>query len=490
MFIHFIIYEIIYHDLYLNYFIFYLMMKREETLAYIDKEFDTNVIPTLMEYIKIDNLSPFFDPQWETNGKLEKAAQLIVDWVNKQNVKGLKASVIKDDKLSPVIWINIDSNGGNGNVLMYGHFDKQPHFDGWIEGTGPTTPKIIGDLLYGRGGADDGYATFASVLSIKALQQFDVKHGTINILIEGSEESGSPHLMHYVEKFADKIGTPDLLVCLDSGCKDYERIWITSSLRGNLVKNIKVECLKESLHSGGTGHAPDSFTVIRQLLDRLEDSKTSEVVKDFHVEIPDAKYKEAKNVTSILGEEIILPKRLEGVKLIHNDLSELYLNGTWRPTLCILGQTGLPSHLFAGNVLRESTTIRLSMRIPPTLNADKASEIFDQIILSNPPYNAKISIESRKPSFGWAAKEFSQKLYKSLSESSLSLWGEDCQTNGEGGTIPFINSLSQKFENCDFLVIGVLGPGSNAHAANETLNIPYCKKLITALVHALSDKFN
>ena len=466
-------------------------MDRLETLKYIDSEFDGHVIPTLMEYIKIDNLSPFFDPEWNVNGKAERAAEILIDWVNKQNIAGLKAEVLKMDSLSPIIWVEIASNGGEGTVFMYGHFDKQPHFDGWIEGTGPTTPKIIGDLLYGRGGADDGYAIFSSVMSIKSIQKSGLKHGNIKILIEGSEESGSPHLMQYVEKLSDKIGTPNLLVCLDSGCKDYERLWITTSLRGNIVKNIKVECLQESCHSGlGTGHVPDSFTVIRQLLDRIEDSKTSKVVNDFEVVIPESKLKEAKEVSSILGNEFVIAKKLNGVDYLTNDLTDLYLNGTWRPTLCVLGQTGLPHHSTAGNVLRDSTSIRISLRIPPMLDANKASERLNEIITSNPPYNSKITIEDRKPGFGWSAKEFNPKLSRSLNLSSNEYWGKNAQTVGEGGSIPFINSLAEKFPDGDFLVLGVLGPGSNAHAANETLNIPYCKRVTCTLIHAIVDVFN
>lgn len=466
-------------------------MDYSKSTEYINKEFDENVLPTLIDYIKIDNLSPAFDPEWATNGKAEKAAELLSNWALKQGVKGLSSQVMKIEGLSPIVFIEIESTGAEGSVFMYGHFDKQPHFDGWIEGTGPCTPKIIGDLLYGRGGADDGYALFGSVLSIKTLQAQGVKHPKVNILIEGSEESASIHLMQYIEKLADKIGQPELLVCLDSGVKDYERLWITTSLRGAIMKDIEVKCLKEAVHSGlGTGQGPDSFTVIRQLLDRLEDAKTGEVVQDFQVNIPESKFQEAKNVSDILGNKFALAKLEDGVKFIQDDLTKLYLGGTWKATLCVIGQTGLPPHEGAGNVLRASTSIRISMRLPPTKSPQEASEQIDQILLKDPPYNSKITVKTVGFGPGFASDEFSEKLNNSLKRSGKEVWGNDIQTFGEGGSIPFLNSLKVKFPKSDFLVMGILGPGSNAHAANETLHIPYTKKVITVLSHAVGDKFN
>lgn len=466
-------------------------MEYTKSTEFVNKEFEESVLPSLIDYIKIDNLSPNFDPEWATNGKAEKAADLLLNWTLNQGIKGLKADIIKLEGLSPIVFIEIDSTGADGNVFMYGHFDKQPHFDGWIEGTGPCNPKIIGDLLYGRGGADDGYALYGSVLSIKTLQNFGVKHPKITILIEGSEESGSIHLMQYIEKLQDKIGKPDLLVCLDSGVKDYERLWITTSLRGAVIKDIEVKCLKEAVHSGlGTGQGPDSFTVIRQLLDRLEDSKTGDVVQDFQVNIPESKYEEAKSVAEILGDKFALAKLEEEVKFVRDDLTELYIGGTWKAALCVIGQSGLPPHEGAGNVLRASTAIRISLRLPPTKNSQEANEQLDKILLKDPPYNSKIQVNSRGFGSGWASKDYSEKLTSSLSKSSKSIWGKEMQTFGEGVSIPFINSLALKFPDSDFLVMGILGPGSNAHAANETLHIPYTKKLITVLAHAVADKFN
>ena len=465
-------------------------MEHQKTLEYIDKEFEKSVLSTLMDYIRVDNLSINFDPEWATNGKHEKAAQILLDWALAQNVKGLKGQLLKIENMSPLIHLEIESNGGEGSVFMYGHFDKQPHMTGWMEGIGPCEPKIIGDNLYGRGGADDGYAIFSSLLSVKAMQDFGLKHGKINIVIEGSEESGSPHLIPYIKLLEKNIGNPDLLVCMDSGTKDYDRLWITSSLRGMCMKDVTVECLKESIHSGlGTGQGPDSFTVIRQLLDRVEDKYTSDVVDDFQVKIPDSKYQEAKNIADIMGKDFALVKLSDGVKHIKEDPVELYLNGTWKATLCVVGQTGLPPHATSGNVLRDKTTVRLSMRLPPTKDPLDASTRLTEILSKDPPYNSKITIENKSQGAGFYAEEFKEKLTKSLSRSSLTYWGKDSQTFGEGGSIPFLNSIQKQFPTSDFLVLGVLGPNSNAHAPNECLNIPYCKKVTATLAHAVYEYF-
>jgi acetylornithine deacetylase/succinyl-diaminopimelate desuccinylase-like protein len=466
-------------------------MDHSKTLEYVDKEFDAHVIPTLIEYIKIDNLSINYDPEWATNGKDMKAAQLLLDWALAQNVKGCTGRIMKLEGLSPLIHLEIESNGGEGNTFMYGHFDKQPHMEGWMDGIGPCTPKIIDDKLYGRGGADDGYAIMTSLMTIQIIQNNGLKHGKVNIIIEGSEESGSVHLFQYIDVLKEKIGKPDLMVCMDSGCKDYERLWITTSLRGVVVKDITVRCLKEACHSGvGSGTGPDSFTVLRTLLDRVEDSNTGTVIGDFQVKIPDSKLEEARQVGNILGKGCSLVKLHEGVEHTRQNVQDLYLMNTWKATLTVVGQTGLPLHSTSGNVLRHETSLRLSMRLPPTKNPDEASKRLEEILTMNPPFKSEVKVTSQGSGSGFSAEEFPEKLTKSLNNSSQKLWGKDSQTFGEGGSIPFINALGQKFPGTPFLVLGLLGPGSNAHAANEFMHIPYSKKLTAALTHAVYDFYN
>jgi acetylornithine deacetylase/succinyl-diaminopimelate desuccinylase-like protein len=460
------------------------------TSSMIEASFEKEVLPGLSEFIKIDNLSPFYDLEWNSNGKQDKAAQFILDWVKAQSVDGLKAEIIKDADKSPLIFVEIDARGGSTkNFMLYGHFDKQPHFTGWAEGLGPTIPVIRDGFLYGRGGADDGYAIFSAIVGIKAIQDQGLPHGRVVIVIEGSEESGSPHLVHYLNQLKERIGEPDLMVCLDSGAQDYDRLWVTSSLRGNLIVDITCEVLAEGVHSGaGTGLAPDSFMILRNILDRLEDSTTGRVNSAFQVEIPQERIEDAQKVADLKKEHILEHvKLIEGVKGMSNDYAQLILKNTWEPTLCLTGASFIPPHETAGNVLRPKTTLRLSMRLPPSLDAPQAAEKLIQILSENPPYNAKITCVKRAPGSGWNNKKLSNKLHESLNTTSLKLWGKEYLSFGEGGSIPFIKQLADSFPSCEIVVIGVLGPNSNAHSCNEGLHIDYCKKITATLAHTLSD---
>lgn len=464
-------------------------MDYTNTIKFVEEKFETDLLPGLSDFIRIDNLSPFYDPEWNSNGKLEEAAKFCLDWVFKQDVAGLKGEIIKDEDKTPLIFIEIDARGSDKNFLLYGHFDKQPHFTGWAEGLGPITPVIRDGWLYGRGGADDGYAIFSAITAIKAIQTQGQSHGRVVIIIEGSEESGSPHLMHYINKLYHRIGVPDLMICLDSGAKDYETLWVTSSLRGNVSLDLTVDVLKEAVHSGvGTGIAADSFMIIRNLLDRIEDSKTGIVIDTFQVQIPSNRIEDAKKLAAIKRDEILgQVKLVSGVKPVNEDVSELILNNTWRPTICVTGAGGLPDYNTAGNILRSSTTVRLSMRIPPGLDAIKALDDMDEILTKDPPFNCKITTVRKAPGYGWNNKELSQKLKDSLTKTSNNLWGKNFYNFGEGGSIPFIKQLADAFSTCEILVIGVLGPNSNAHSCNEGMNINYAKNITSTVAHTLAD---
>ena len=247
-------------------------MEHKKSLSISQRDFKSSIIPALCEYIKIPNLSPEYDPEWKTNGKLEEAGNHLIKWAESQGIKGLKASLIKEPDRTPLVFLEVAPTDPsiNKTILLYGHFDKQPHMDGWMEGLGPLTPVIRDGYLYGRGASDDGYALFSIVESIKIIQEQNGKHGKIFVTVEGGEESGSPDLMYYLNKLKDTTGEPDMMVCMDSGCVDYDTLWLTTSLRGVSSIDLTVECLDESVHSGsGSGIAPDSFTIMRELLDRL-----------------------------------------------------------------------------------------------------------------------------------------------------------------------------------------------------------------------------
>jgi len=467
-------------------------MEHKKSLSISQRDFKSSIIPALCEYVKIPNLSPEYDPEWKTNGKLEEAGNHLIKWAENQGIKGLKASLIKEPDRTPLVFLEVAPTDPsiNKTILLYGHFDKQPHMDGWMEGLGPLTPVIRDGYLYGRGASDDGYALFSIVESIKIIQEQNGKHGKIFVTVEGGEESGSPDLMYYLNKLKDTTGEPDMMVCMDSGCVDYDTLWLTTSLRGVSSIDLTVECLDESVHSGsGSGIAPDSFTIMRELLDRLEDSKTSKVISELHVEIPNYCIEDAKKLAELSKEKVVteVVKLKKDVKALNDDYSEIILNNTWRPMMTIVGMSGFPPAETAGNVLRAKTTCRISMRLPPTLDSKKADEIMVKKLTENPPYNAKVTAKANESGCGWAQKELCEKIKNSFSKSSMELFGKDFYGFGEGGSIPFIHELGALYPKCDMLVTGILGPKSNAHCPNECLNLEYTEKITVALAHVIND---
>jgi acetylornithine deacetylase/succinyl-diaminopimelate desuccinylase-like protein len=465
-------------------------MKYEKTLEDAKKDFEASMLPGLQEFVKIDNLSPDYDPEWETNGKAEKAGMHLINWAKAQGVKGLKAELIKEPGMTHMVFIEIDAQGIDKTVLLYGHFDKQPPLGVWDEGLHPNKPVIKDGLLYGRGASDDGYALFTIVESVKLIQLQNGKHGRIVITIESGEESGSPDLVPYLKKLKDRIGNPDLMICMDSGCKDYYSLWLTTSLRGVAAFEVEVECLKESVHSGtGSGVAPDSFTVLRLLLDRLDDPKTSKVVAPLNVEIPKYRIEDAEKLAEYEKEKTVTEavKLLDGVKPLTEDYKEIILNNTWRPTVVVTGMSGFPVAETAGNVLRAKTKAKISVRLPPIFDCKESEKILSDILTKDPPYNSKVNVKIVASGNGWAAKDMHASLKKSFSESSKLLFGKDYYNCGEGGSIPFISELGELYPKCEILVTGVLGPGSNAHCLNECLNLDYTIKMIVALAHSIFD---
>jgi acetylornithine deacetylase/succinyl-diaminopimelate desuccinylase-like protein len=467
-------------------------MDAAATWKYISEKWDSSITPTLTEFIKIPNQSPSFDPEWNTNGLQEKAVDLFVEWVKSQNVAGLKIEVLKEPTRTPVIFIEVDSQpaGSEHTVLMYGHLDKQPPLLPWAEGLGPYTPVIKNGRLYGRGGADDGYAIFGSITAITNLHQQKLPHARCLILIEGSEESGSPDLPHYVQLLAPRIKIPDLVVCLDSGAANYEHMWCTTSLRGLIAGVLKVNILREGVHSGvASGIAPSSFRIIRQLLDRIEDSETGKMkVPELVVEIPAIRRQQIAHCAKSLGSTITASVPfVPGAKPVSESLEEQLTGRTWQATLSIIGVDGIPDLANAGNVLRPMTAIKLSIRVPPGVDAPTASKAVKKILEENPPYGATVSFECDKAGSGWNAPDLSDWAEKSFRTSSETYFGKPAGYIGEGGSIPLIGMLADLFPNSQFCVTGVLGPESNAHGPNEFIDLEFAKKITCCVSQVLAD---
>ena len=270
-------------------------MDPKKTFAYVDGVWEESILPALKDYITIPNQSPVFDKEWASNGLLDQAVQLAANWVKAREVPGLEMEIVRLKGRTPLLYIEVPGQVDD-TVLLYGHLDKQPPMEPWAEGLAPYSPVVREGKLYVRGGADDGYAVFGSITAIQALKQQNIPHGRCVILIEACEESGSPDLPYYIDHLAERIGTPNLVVCLDSGVGNYEQLWVTTSLRGLVTGNLGVSVLTEGVHSGdASGIVPSSFRVVRQLLSRLEDQDTGKILpSELYVEIPNERLTQAE----------------------------------------------------------------------------------------------------------------------------------------------------------------------------------------------------
>ncbi len=462
-------------------------MNHQQLTNYINNLWDTSIIPTLIEYIKIPNKSPQFDADWESHGYMDEAVELIANWCREQAVNGMTLDVLQLKGRTPVIIMDIPGDN-NKTVLLYGHLDKQPEMTGWSEGLGPWQPVIRGDRLYGRGAADDGYAAFASLTAIKALQEQNIPHARCVILIEASEESGSHDLPHYMDVLKEQIGTPDLVICLDSCCGNYEQLWTTTSLRGVLTATLSIDVLKEGVHSGAaSGIVPSCFQILRQLLSRIESETTGEVlIKEMHVDIPKQRGEQAHLAAEVLGDAVFkdLPFH-DTVNPREGTIADLILNRTWKPAISITGLSGVPSVENGGNVTLPSIKVKLSVRLPPTCDAEQAASALKTELETQPPYNANVRCDILDAASGWNAPAEAAWLNKAINEASMATFGKPAVSMGEGVSIPFMGMLGRKFPKAQFLITGVLGPEANAHGPNEFLHLPTVKKLTACVCHTL-----
>ncbi len=447
-----------------------------------------SILPALTDYVKIPNLSPLFDPQWAEHGHMQQALDLLAHWCRAQPIKGMTVETLTLPGRTPILFIEIAGSAA-GEVLLYGHYDKQPEFTGWEPGLGPWTPVLRDGKLYGRGGADDGYATFSSLTAIRALQAQGLPHARCVVLIEGCEESGSADLPYYVEHLGDRLGNPDLVICLDAECGNYEQFWITTSLRGNLVGTLSVDVLREGVHSGmGTGIAPSAFRIARGLIDRLENVHNGDLlIEELYVPIPEERRAQAEITGSVLGAEVAQKLPFwPGVQALSDSPTELLLNSTWKPTLTITGASGLPAVQNAGNVLLPRVQLKLSLRLPPTLDAAKAAAQVKTLLESDPPYEARVEFKVDAALSGWHAPSLTPWLQDAIQASSQQAFGREALHMGTGGSIPFIGMLADRYPQTQFVVTGVLGPQSNAHGPNEFLHVATAERLTACVSDILA----
>ena len=467
--------------------------------AQVAQAWDETIVSQLQDYIRIPAKSPMFDADWAANGYIDTVVRNTATWIEAQKVRGLTLEVIRLEGRTPVIFFEVAATKVESaqTVLMYGHLDKQPEFSGWRSDLGPWTPKFDDGKLYGRGGADDGYAAYAAIAAIQALKTQQVAHPRIVGLIESCEESGSYDLLPYIDALKTRMGDVALVVCLDSGAGNYDQLWLTNSLRGMASGVLKVEILTEGVHSGdASGLVPSSFRIMRQVLDRLEDSATGRLLPaSFHCEVPAERLAQAQATAAILGDEIY--KRFPWAHYdcggstafalpTTTDPLQALLNRTWNPTLSVTGAEGFPEMKNAGNVLRPYTAFKLSLRLPPLVEAAEAVQQIKALLEDNAPYQAKVTFEGASGATGWNAPDTAPWFERALNAASQAHFGAPCGYIGQGGTIPLMNMLSKGFPKAQMMVCGVLGPKSNAHGPNEFLHVPYAKKLTAAVAQVIA----
>jgi acetylornithine deacetylase/succinyl-diaminopimelate desuccinylase-like protein len=465
----------------------------ETSQAAIDAAWDGDVLDTLHDFIRIPNLSPAFEPGWDAAGHMAKAVDLVRRWCETQvagdGLDGATVEVREIEGRTPLVVVDVPasepSTWPDDTVVLYGHLDKQPPFEGWRDGLGAWTPVVEDGRLYGRGGADDGYAVFAALTALTALRRAGGRHARCVLLIDASEESGSPDLPAHLDALGDELGHPTLVVALDSGCEDWDHLWVTTSLRGMVIATLRVEVLREGIHSGTAGGGvPSSFRILRQLLDRIEDPATGRLlIPEMHVDIPAVRQAQMAATAAALADFTDRYPLLDGVATAQPTTEALLRATTWEPSLEVTGLDGAPPPLTAGNVLRPFTGAKLSIRLPATADAEAATRALVERLTADPPYGARVTVDMEDASDGWHAPEEEPWLRAALDEASQAAFGRPSQVRGEGGSIPFMTMLGRRFPDAQFVITGVLGPGANAHGPNEFLDLPTARHITTAVAH-------
>lgn len=460
----------------------------------IDDYWDNHIIPVLSDYIAIPNKSVEFDPDWKAHGYMDEAMALLKRWAEQQPIQGMHMDLLELEGRTPLLLIDIPATDPAPNqqspILLYGHMDKQPEMTGWREGLGPWTPVLKDGKLYGRGGADDGYSTFCALTAIATLQRHAIPHARCVIIIEASEESGSCDLPFYLEQIKDRLGSPNLVICLDSGCLNYEQLWNTTSLRGISSGVLSIKLLRYGMHSGiGGGTVPSIFSVLRQLLDRLENSQTEQLLlSELDIDIPQQRIAQAQHTAEQLGDAVFKKLALlKGVQPTTLNGAELLLRQSWHPSLSVTGIDGVPPIANAGNVSLPSLQVKLVLRTPPTCDSGALTQRIQQLLTENPPYNAIVEYKPDAHADGWHAPELAPWLAEANDNASQLAYGKPAGYVGEGGTIPFMGMLGAMLPDAQFAIMGVLGPKSNAHGPNEFLHIPYVKKLTACVASIVAD---
>lgn len=465
------------------------VLDADRVLDYCRDRWERDLLTELGAFIELRAISPAYDADWEANGQLDVAAERAAQWIREQDLTGAHVEVLREPGRTPLVLVDIPGTAP-GTTLFYGHLDKQPAGEGWSAELDPWTPHFDGTRLYGRGGVDDGYALYAAVAAIQAVDDQGVPRPRCVGIFETSEESGSPDLPFWLARLEPRIAEVDLVVCLDSGAGDYDRLWLVTSLRGHCGGRLDVQVLDQGAHSGDAGGVvPSTFRIVRRLLERVESAETGEVLLDAAgCPIPGERVEQARAAARVLGPAVAARFDWFGsAGPTTSDVAEQLLNRAWRPSLAVTGADGLPAVATAGNVLRPSTSLKLSVRLAPGADSRAAQSALKELLEKDPPYGAHVVFTpDTVVADGWAAPPLAPWLERALDGASRAYFdGAGLAMLGQGGTIPLMGMLADRFPDAQFLACGAQGPGAGAHGPDESLHLPYTLRLTAGIAMAL-----
>ncbi len=464
---------------------------------YINDQMESVVIPALEDFIRLDNQSRSYVKDTKQNLEMQKKAiAKAKEFADSMKLENYKFHNFQEDERTPVAMAIFEASENykdktKGPIMMYGHLDKQPPLtEKWSEGLSPYNPVIKDKKLYGRGGVDDGYAFFCCILLMKAYQEFKIPYSKTILYFETDEESGSADLDYYLKKHLDLVGTPRLVVCLDSGTYDYKHFCLTSALRGVINFELSLDFTDVSYDSALFNNiVKDNYLILRDALRKMyEDYNKGVLLDKFQVKIPKENMDQCKQFVKSLGGKVdfALPL-LEGVEVMGDDALEQVLNNVWRSTLTVLGQDKIPVLDKARNIIRKSTVLKISMRLPPTkVPEEMISEVkkfFSETSFKN---DAKLKVGNFLQGEGFVCP-FRKELTDLANKSAQKIFGEDLLFLGVGLSIPFMNVLQRMYPKSDFVISGMIGPHANIHAPDENYYIPYSKQLFRCLGDLISN---
>lgn len=445
---------------------------------WIDRYWEEEALPALMEFGRIPNVSPAFAPTWSEDGHMDRAAAFLKSWAESRPIAGITVELLRSDMRTPLIFIEIPGDTDE-TVLIYGHLDKQPPMLPWREGLDPWEPVREGDLVYARGLADDGYSIFAALGAVEAAKRSGKKLPRVCVLIEACEESGSPDLRHYVSLLKERIGSPTVVITLDSEDRDGDRLWLTQSLRGLVNGFLTVETMPGTMHSGlATGVVPSAQRILRMLLARIENPDTGHVLNEvvsppLTDEFRDYADTVARDVSGYL-DSYELPY---GLQAAADTLPELVANNLVRAGLEVTGLSGLPDAERSGNVMVGKLVARLSMRIPPGVDPETVATELKRVLETDPPYGAKVTYEPKDRDWGYMAKPYSTRMRERVHAATKECFGTEPGLLGVGASIPFVQVMVNEFPNAEHILTGILSQSSHAHGPNENMSVRKVKRL-------------